>query len=118
MGVGAALGVIISRLPFLSSCGEVDGSLASKDIRLGIQHHSPEFEGKKNQDASSPLSVLPANVAQHTEVCTESPGHAKTLRIMSYTQIWGRLPKVGFRACPGLSVQTSVSYPEDRERTC
>ena len=43
-----------------------------------------------------------------TEVDTESPGTAKTLRIMPYTLNWGRLPKVGLGLVPGLMVSTSV----------
>ena len=43
-----------------------------------------------------------------TEVDTESPGNAKTPRIMLYAQNWGRLPKVGLGLLPGLSVSTSV----------
>ena len=39
------------------------------------------------------------------QVTPTLPGHAKTLRIMLYTQNWGRLPKVGFRACPGTALK-------------
>ena len=52
-----------------------------------------------------------AGVTNSTEVCTESPGNAKTLRIMFCTQVWGRLPIVRFRVVGlvlGLSVQTCV----------
>ena len=47
-----------------------------------------------------------------TEVDVKSPGTAKTLRIMLYTQTWGRLPRVGLGLVPGLLASTSVEPVE------
>ena len=58
-----------------------------------------------NRSDTVPLSVTVLLQYLIQEVCVKSPGNAKTPRIKCYTQIWGRLPKVGLGLVADLRIR-------------